>query len=111
MSWPGKTFDPKKCQAEYIATLGNAAQELGIDLDIDPVPLHQPESIDRALQRLAKDPPDGLFVTVMHLESWPQVTYLARNRGQMPLIVFSPLGTSLPTSSRCCARSPGPIWR
>jgi len=106
MSWPGKSFDPKKCQAEYITTLGNAAQELGVDLDIDPVPLHEPESVERAMQRLARDPPDGLLVTVMHLESWPRVTYLAQNRGPTPLIVFSPLGTSLPKQQRVLRKIP-----
>ena len=100
MSWPGADFDPEACQAEYTKTMTQAAHELGLHLDVSPVPLNDPESIEQELQLLRRNPPAGLMVTVMHLESWPQVRYLLQQRGDLPSIVFSPLGTSLARQAR-----------
>lgn len=94
MSWPGASLDPDKAQAEYTKTLTAAAEKLGLELQIHPVPIHAPESIDQVLEQLVKRAPDGLLVTVMHLQSWPQTRMLLKNCG-VPAIVFSPLGTAL----------------
>lgn len=100
MSWPGAAYDPEACQREYIDTLTTAARELDVQLDINPRPLHEAVSIDRELQLLSENLPSGLMVTVMHLQSWPRVDCLLKERGDIPAIAFAPLGTSLPSRTR-----------
>jgi hypothetical protein len=95
MGWPGAAYNPEACQTEYTKTLAGAAKKLGVQLDVNPVPLNDPDSVSSALELLTQYPPDGLVVTVMDLHSWPQVQYLAKYRGDIPMIVFSPLGTSV----------------
>lgn len=95
MSWPGASYDPQSRQLEYIKTLSDAAQKLGVQLDVNPVPLHDPDSVSQMLEELKQRPGDGVIMTVMHLQSWPQAEYLIKERGHLPLVVFSPLGTSL----------------
>jgi L-fucose isomerase-like protein len=73
---------------------------LKVDVDINPLPLHDAESIDRELRLLAENPPSGLLVTAMHLESWPRLRALLGQRGEIPTIVFGPLGTALPSRTR-----------
>ena len=106
MSWPGASYDPEASQAEYTKTLTKAAGELGVDLEIRPLPLHDAESIEREAQLLRENPPAGLIVTVMHLESWPRVQYLLKERGGFPAVVFSPLGTGLADSMRSMREIP-----
>jgi hypothetical protein len=95
MAWPGASYDVAARQTEYTKQLTEAAKRFGVELDVSPLPLHEPEGVNRFLEQLSKSPPDGLVLTVMHLKSWPQVQYIAKNRGDFPTIVFSPLGTSL----------------
>jgi hypothetical protein len=94
MSWPGASFDVQARQAEYTKTLVEAAKKLGVDLEVRPLPLDDAEGIAAFIEQTSKSPPDGIFATVMHLKSWPKVEYLIKNRGSVPTVVFSPLGTS-----------------
>jgi hypothetical protein len=106
MAWPGATYDVAARQAEYTKELTEAARQLGVDLDVSPLPLHEPDSVSRFLEQLSKSPPDGLVLTVMHIKSWPQVNYIAKNRGDIPTIVFSPLGTAITQQSDEIAQVP-----
>jgi hypothetical protein len=100
MSWPGAAYDPEASQRRYTQTLARAARELDVQLDINPLPLHEAESIDRELALLSENPPSGLIVAVMHLQSWPRVDCFLKERGDMPAIAFAPLGTALPSRTR-----------
>ena len=94
MSWPGASYDVEARQAQYTKTLVEAARKLGVDLEVRPLPLDDAEAIAAFAEQTGKSPPDGLFLSVMHLGSWPKAEYLARNRGSAPMVVFSPLGTA-----------------
>ncbi len=95
MSWPGASYDVPTCQAEYTKTLVEAAKKLGVDLEVRPLPLDDADAVAAFTEQAVKSPPDGLFVSVMHLKSWPKVEYIVKNRGSAPTVVFSPLGTAL----------------
>lgn len=95
MSWPGAGCDAEARQAEYTKTLTDAARRLGLQLEVLPLPVNEPESVGELVEQLRKSPPDGLILTVMHLKSWPQVEYILKNRPGVPTIVYSPLGTAL----------------
>lgn len=94
MSWPGNDYDADKHQAEYTKVLNGIARELGIKLEIDPAPVEDPATVDAALERVKKSSPDGIMVIQMHLSYWPATNRFLENRGGIPTIVFSRLGTS-----------------
>ena len=81
MGWPGACYDFEARQAEYVQTLVDAADELAVQLEIDPTPVHEPRGVESLVERIQENPPDGLIVTLMHLKDWPQVEYIVRHRG------------------------------
>lgn len=106
MSWPGTSYDVDACQAAYTQTLTDAAKELDVELELNPTGLSDPEDVSSFVEHLRQSPVDGLFVSVMDLQHWPQVDYLVKNRGEIPLIVFSPLGTSFAKHHQICRSTP-----
>ena len=95
MGWPGASYDIKACQRLYTEKLNSAAGEFSVRLDINPNPLHNESAVNTCLERLKNNPPDGLVVVSMSLnQSWPHINKIAKERGKVPTIVFSPMGTS-----------------
>jgi len=99
MGWPGAAYDIKARQRQYTDVLTNAAKKFGIDLMVSPEPLHSPDLVNSFLENLKKTPPDGLMIISMWLHhtgfrSWSHTNNIAKNRGNIPTIVFSPMGTS-----------------
>jgi len=99
MGWPGAAYDIKARQAEYTKILENAAKKFGVQLDVRNEPLDTDNAVNAYLEQLRKQPPDGLILTCMCLHygksgSWPHVNKIAKERGKIPTIVFSPMGTS-----------------
>lgn len=99
MGWPGAAYDIKARQRQYTRILTSAAKKLGVQLDVRSEPLDSDNAVSAYLEQLKKKPADGLVVTCMCLHyggsgSWPHVNNIAKNRGDIPTIVFSPMGTS-----------------
>jgi len=99
MGWPGAAYDIAARQRQYTEILTSAAQKFGVQLDVRSEPLDSDNAVSAYLEQLKKAPPDGLIVTCMCLHhgasgSWPHVNNIAKNRGKIPTIVFSPMGTS-----------------
>jgi hypothetical protein len=95
MGWPGASYDIKARQRQYTEILTSAAEKFGVRLEINPQPLHDESAVNNYLERLKNQPPDGLAVVSMSLnQSWPHINKIAKDRGKVPTIVFSPMGTS-----------------
>ena len=99
MGWPGAAYDIKARQRQYTEILTSAAKKFGVRLDVRNEPLDSDNAVSSYLEQLKNQPPDGLVVTCMCLHystsgSWPHVNNIAKNRGNIPTIVFSPMGTS-----------------
>ncbi len=95
MGWPGAAYDIKARQRQYTEILTSAAREFDVRLDINPKPLHNESAVATCLEKLKNQPPDGLVVVSMSLnQSWPHINRIAKERGKIPTIVFSPMGTS-----------------
>jgi len=99
MGWPGAAYDIAARQRQYTRILTSAAKKFGVRLDVRTEPLDSDNAVSAYLEKLKKQPPDGLVVTCMCLHysgsgSWPHVNNIAKNRGNIPTIVFSPMGTS-----------------
>ena len=95
MGWPGAAYDIPARQKEYTGILTSAAEQFGVQLDINPEPLADDRAVNTCLGQLKKRPPYGLVVVSMSLnQSWPHINKIAKERGDIPTIVFSPMGTS-----------------
>ena len=95
MSWPGNDYNADARQADFTERLTKIARELGMDLEVDPAALEDAKSVDAALARVKQSQPDGIMVIQMHLSYWKAATdRFLENRGDIPTIVFSRLGTS-----------------
>jgi uncharacterized short protein YbdD (DUF466 family) len=94
ISWPGGQFDIKAGEALHKKVLTGAARTLGVGLEIRDEPLAGVPEIDAYIEHLKKAPPDGLFIVAMELFRWNLVNHLVKNRGDIPTIVYSPMGSS-----------------
>ena len=112
MGWPGAAYDIEARQRQYTRILTSAAQKFGVQLDVRDEPLDSDNAVSVYLEKLKKQPPDGLVVTCMCLHyggssSWPHVNSIAKNRGNIPTIVFSPMGTSFTQHLQATRNIPG----
>ena len=94
VSWPGYQYDIKAGQAQQTKILTDAAKKLGVRLEVRQEPLDSTAAIDAYLAQRKKSPPDGLFVTAMELFRWNLVNHVVAKRGDIPTIVYSPMGSS-----------------
>jgi hypothetical protein len=94
MSWPGNDYNADERQADFTKRLRRIARKLDIELEVDPSALEDAAGVNAALARIKQSPPDGIFVIQMHLSYWKATDHLLKNRGDIPTIVFSRLGTS-----------------
>ncbi len=95
MGWPGAAYDIAARQRDYTRILNAAAEKFNVELDLRPEPLADESAVNTCLEQLKSQPPNGLMVVSMSLnQSWPHINNIAQNRGAVPTIVFSPMGTS-----------------
>jgi len=94
MGWPGAGYNIKARQADYTKTLTEAAKKFGIQLEVKPEPLDTDGAVNSYIEQVKKQPPDGIVLVVMSFDRWPHIDNIAKNRGKVPVIVFSPMGTS-----------------
>ena len=91
VSWPGGNCDVDAQQALFTKTLEDAAEKLGVQLQVHPQPIVKPAEVTAYLEQLAKQPPDGLIVGAMCLFRWEPVNTIVAKRGDIPTIVYSNL--------------------
>lgn len=106
MGWPGTAYDINARQADYVNTLTRAAESLGIQLELLSEPLHDKAAVNTYVEQLKKYPPDGVVVTIMDLYRWPDVYDFVKNRGDIPTVVYSPMGTSFLHNIKPVANAP-----
>jgi len=89
VSWPGGNCDVPAQQALFTRTLREAAEKIGVQLDVRDEPLHKPEDVSAFLDRIKQSPPDGLIVAAMSLGLWAPVNEIVEKRGDVPTIIYS----------------------
>ena len=112
MGWPGAAYDIKARQADYTRILKDAARKFGIQLNVRSEPLDSDGAVSAYLEQLKQQPPAGLVITSMCLHhtgfnSWGKTNNIAKNRGDIPTIVFSPMGTSFTGHLKATKNIPG----
>ncbi len=96
MGWPGASYDIKARQADYTRIMSTAADSCGVDLQVAQEPISDDAQMNEFMEQCASSPPDGVIVTSMSLNaSWKQIDrFVAERPAELPVIVFSPMGTS-----------------
>lgn len=105
VSWPGGNCDIPAQQALFTKTLREAAAKLDVDLCVQDEPLHG-NLVSAYIDRLKKEPPDGLIVGAMELFGWKPVNQIVQNRGDIPTIVYSNL-SGFTSHLQCGRNMPG----
>jgi hypothetical protein len=94
MGWPGAAYDTRASQALYTETLERAAARLGVVLDIEHEPLRDNQHSAGFLQKTSAVNADGALLVVMNLnDGWPMIQHFVDGRGNLPVVIFSPMGT------------------
>jgi hypothetical protein len=93
LGWPGTTYNLDQRQKEYRAQLAGSCRRLAIDLHEEEKPIQDEAGMSAFLKAVLERKPDGLLVILQHMSCWSWVNRLANETG-VPLIVFSPIGTS-----------------
>ena len=107
MWWPGAVYDGEAAREKYTGELTQASESMGINLDLRTDPIYSIEEAKSWLSEAKGNQADGLVLIVLDRQqhAWP-TAQLASDSG-IPLVVFSPLGTSFTTNTVHLADKPG----
>jgi hypothetical protein len=96
MGWPGACYDIKGRDAAFTKIMTDAAEKLGVNLEVNAEPIVEVEAVDKLLAECKQSPPDGIILVVgaLHPDYWVHVERFVAKKGDLPAIVFSPMGTS-----------------
>ncbi len=107
MWWPGAVYDGKAARATYTGQITEAANRLGIELDLRPEPIFSNAEADAWLAESVQAKPDGLLVVLLDRQqhAWPTANKAIDSK--IPTVVFSPVGSSFTTNTAGPSRKPG----
>ncbi|MFO7775467.1 MAG: hypothetical protein R6W89_06675 [Candidatus Hydrogenedentota bacterium] len=93
-SWPGALYDSEAAQEQYTQKLREAADALGMEVDLRTEVIHSNEEADGWVAEAAEQEPDGLLVFVLDRQppAWPTV-HKAIDTG-LPTVAYAPMGTT-----------------
>lgn len=107
MWWPGAVYDGEAARATYTGQITEAANRLGIELDLRPEPIFSNAEADAWLAQSMAAKPDGLLVVLLDRQqhAWPTANKAIASK--IPTVVFSPVGSSFTTNTAGPSRKPG----
>jgi len=94
MGWPGACYDIDGSEQLYRRTLTEAATRLGVQIEFPEKPLYDAAAVTTFLEEVQKNPPDGVILNLMDMGRWGDVNRFVQSRGEIPTVVFSPMGTA-----------------
>ncbi len=93
LGWPGTTYNLDQRQKEYRAWLTQSCRRLNMELLEEAKPIEDEAGMNTFLAGVKERKPDGVLVILQHMNCWGWAGRLAKEAG-VPLIIFSPIGTS-----------------
>lgn len=107
MWWPGAVYDGQAAKAKYTTDMQNTADSIGAKLDLRQDPIFSIEEAKEWIGQAKQQNADGLFLILLDRQrhSWP-TAHLASDSG-IPLVIFSPLGSSFTVNTIKLADKPG----
>jgi len=76
--------------------MSDAAERYDVKLDVAAEPIADIPAVDKLLAECKQSPPDGIILVVgaLHPDYWSHTNKFVAEKGDLPTIVFSPMGTS-----------------
>lgn len=107
MRWPGAVYDGEAARTRYTEDVRKSAVEMNITLDLRDDPIYSSDEADHWLADVKESKPDGMLLILLDRQdhTWPTAQKSADTG--IPLIVFSPLGTSFTTNTITLSDKPG----
>jgi hypothetical protein len=105
--WPGAIWDGEQARTRYEREAKAAAERLGIQLTMRAEPIYSKEEAAAWLDRAKEAKTDGLLLLLLDRQqhTWPTAEMAAQTG--IPVVVFSPVGTSFTTNTGPLARKSG----
>jgi len=99
MLWPGEIYDGEAARKDYIQKIQAASKDLGIQAEITNKPIYSVEEGEKWIQEALDAKTDGLLLVTLDRQqhTWPTVGKAIDN--ELPVVVFSPLGSSFTTNT------------
>jgi hypothetical protein len=99
MLWPGAVYDGEAAKKKYTEGFKQAASEMGIKLELMETPIYSPDEADKWTKDSVNSKVDGLLLVLLDRQehAWPTAQKAAETG--IPLIIYSPLGTSFTTNT------------
>jgi len=105
LGWPGTAYDLDQHQKEYSALLAQSAQRTGVQVGLEPKPIHSEADLGQWISKVKAQGPHALLVMLQHMHCWAWVSRVAKETA-LPLIVFAPVGTAFTGHVGGAARLP-----
>ncbi|MCW5554580.1 MAG: hypothetical protein KIS67_20770 [Verrucomicrobiae bacterium] len=93
LGWPGTAYPLDQAQAEYNAKLNESCERLELTLRAEAKPLETEAGLAAFINGLKDRQPDGVLLTLQHMQCWGWADRVAREAG-VPTIIFAPVGTA-----------------
>ena len=109
MLWPGAVYDGEAARKKYTEQLMNTAKTQGVNLDLKALPVYSLDEADAWLKEASAGRVDGLILVLLdrQMHAWP--TAQKASESGIPLVIFSPLGSSFTTNTAGLAEKTGCI--
>jgi hypothetical protein len=107
--WPGAIYDGEAARKKYIEQLSDTAKSLGVNLDLRELPIYSLSETDSWLKKAGARGVDGLMLVLLDRQdhAWPTAQKAAESG--IPLVIFSPLGSSFTENTAGLAEKTGCI--
>jgi hypothetical protein len=93
-SWPGSDFDAEGRQKQYISTLKEIENRLGINIRIDQKPLDMVSEADKFITEIKETTPDGLLLIPFKKSHYDHIIRIVEET-QIPTVIMASLGILL----------------
>ncbi len=99
MLWPGEIYDGEAARIAYIEKIQAASKKLGVKADITGKPIYSIEEGEKWIQAAVDAKADGMLLVTLDRQehTWPTVGKAIDHH--LPVVVFSPLGSSFTTNT------------
>jgi hypothetical protein len=107
--WPGAVYDGEAALKKYVEQLRITAKSLSINLDMRELPIYNIIGADEWIKEAGEKAVDGMVLVLLDRQehAWPAAQKAAGSG--IPLVIFSPLGTSFTTNTTGLAQKTGCI--
>jgi len=99
MWWPGAVYDGEAAKKLYSDQLRETAKSLGVNLNLREKPIYSINEAEEWLKEAGSGGVDGLMLVLLDRQehTWP--TAQKASESGIPLVIFSPLGSSFTTNT------------